>query len=206
MKRNLLDLVLERGFKMQYRKVLACTLWMLFIFTPISSANGEALKRLEPVSLAVVDFRGVLAKSDASRNIRSQVDKKRLELKRHFSEIENKLRTEQQALAKQRSIVTAEAFEKRARKLKDKTQVAQKRAQESNRLLKRSFDASMDKVQKELLRIVAEVAEESGAGIVLFRSAIVIAVKKLEISQEVLKRLNKRLPKLKVVFEAAKGS
>ena len=101
--------------------------------------------------------------------------------------------------------MTAEAFEKRARKLKEKVHSAQKLAQTNNQKLKKSFDQSMDKVQKELLRIVAEVAEETGAGVVLFRSAIVIAVKKLDISKEVLQRLNKKLPNVKVNFEMAKG-
>ena len=64
----------------------------------------------------------------------------------------------------------------------------------------------MDQVQKELLGIVAEVAEETGVGVVLFRSAIVIAVKKLDISKEVLQRLNKKLPEVKVRFEMVKGS
>ena len=41
---------------------------------------------------------------------------------------------------------------------------------------------------------------------VLFRSAIVIAVKKLDISKEVLKRLNKKLQDVKVRFETIKGS
>ena len=72
--------------------------------------------------------------------------------------------------------------------------------------LKKSFDQAMDKVQKELLRIVAEVAEESEVGVVLFRSAIVIAVKKLDISKEVLRRLNKKLPDVEVRFEMVKGS
>ena len=62
----------------------------------------------------------------------------------------------------------------------------------------------MDKVRKELLEIIAEVANETGAGVVLFRSAIVIAVKKLEISKEVLKRLNKRLPVVEVIFAQKK--
>ena len=114
------------------------------------------------------------------------------------------MRTAQQKLAKQRAIVTAEAFEKRARELKDKAREAQKRAQATNQLLKKSFDKSMDEIRKHLLKIIAEVAEETGAGVVLFRSAIVIAVKKLEISQEVLKRLNKKLPSVKVVFAKSK--
>ena len=206
MKQNLLALVLEQGFKINIMKVTIPFVLMLVLVLQTSFVRAQISSELEPVSLAVVDFRGVLSKSEAARNIRSVVDEKRQELRKYFLEVENSLRDEQKNLSKKRSIVTAEAFEQRARNLKEKAQSAQKLAQTSNQKLKKSFDQAMDKVQKELLRIVAEVAEESGVGVVLFRSAIVIAVKKLDISKEVLQRLNKKLPDVKVRFETIKGS
>jgi len=206
MKQNLSALVLEQGFKINIMKVLIPFILLAVLVLQTSFVRAQTSSELEPVSLAVIDFRGVLAKSEAARNIRSAVDEKRQELRKYFLEVENSLREEQKNLSKKRSIVTAEAFEKRARKLKEKAQSAQKLAQTSNQKLKKSFDQAMDKVQKELVRIVAEVAEESGVGVVLFRSAIVIAVKKLDISKEVLMRLNKKLPDVKVRFETVKGS
>ena len=206
MKQNLSALVLEQVFKINMMKVSIPFILLSVLVLQTSFVRAQASSELEPVSLAVIDFRGVLAKSEAARNIRSAVDEKRQELRKYFLEVENSLRDEQKNLSKKRSIVTAEAFEKRARKLKEKAQSAQKLAQTSNQKLKKSFDQAMDKVQKELLRIVAEVAEESGVGVVLFRSAIVIAVKKLDISKEVLMRLNKKLPDVKVRFETVKGS
>ena len=206
MKQNLLALVLVQGFEINIMKVPILFILSAMLVLQTSFVRAQVSSELEPVSLAVVDFRGVLSKSEAARNIRSVVDEKRQELRKYFLEVENSLRDEQKDLSKKRSIVTAEAFEQRARKLKEKAQSAQKLAQTSNQKLKKSFDQAMDKVQKELLRIVAEVAEETGVGVVLFRSAIVIAVKKLDISKEVLKRLNKKLPDVKVRFEAIKGS
>ena len=206
MKQNLLALVLVQGFEINSMKVPILFILSAVLVLQTSFVRAQVSSELEPVSLAVVDFRGVLAKSEAARNIRSAVDEKRRELRKYFLEVENSLRDEQKDLSKKRSIVTAEAFEQRARKLKEKAQSAQKLAQTSNQKLKKSFDQAMDKVQKELLRTVAEVAEESGVGVVLFRSAIVIAVKKLDISKEVLKRLNKKLPDVKVRFETIKGS
>ena len=206
MKQNLLALVLVQGFEINSMKVPILFILSAVLVLQTSFVRAQVSSELEPVSLAVVDFRGVLAKSEAARNIRSAVDEKRQELRKYFLEVENSLRDEQKDLSKKRSIVTAEAFEQRARKLKEKAQSAQKLAQTSNQKLKKSFDQAMDKVQKELLRTVAEVAEESGVGVVLFRSAIVIAVKKLDISKEVLQRLNKKLPKVKVRFETIKGS
>ena len=206
MKQNLLALVLAQGFRIIIMKVPIPFILLAVLVLQTSFVRAQVSSELEPVSLAVVDFRGVLAKSEAARNIRSAVDEKREELRKYFLEVENSLRDEQKDLSKKRSIVTAEAFEQRARNLKEKAQSAQKLAQTSNQKLKKSFDHAMDKVQKELLRIVAEVAEETGVGVVLFRSAIVIAVKKLDISKEVLQRLNRKLPEVKVRFEMVKGS
>ena len=206
MKQNLLALVLVQGFEINIMKVPILFILSAVLVLQTSFVRAQVSSELEPVSLAVVDFRGVLSKSEAARNIRSVVDEKRQEIRKYFLEVENSLRDEQKNLSKKRSIVTAEAFEQRARNLKEKAQSAQKLAQTSNQKLKKSFDQAMDKVQKELLRTVAEVAEESGVGVVLFRSAIVIAVKKLDISKEVLKRLNKKLPDVKVRFETIKGS
>ena len=213
MKRNLYGLVLVRASKVfmnltegrhyTYKPQFISILLLFTIFTP-EVVNAESMAKFKPVSIAVVDFRGVLAKSSAALSIRGKLDKERIKYKKEFSGLEKKLRVAQQKLAKQRAIVTAEAFEKRARELKENARQAQKRAQATNQRLKKSFDQAMDKVRKELLKIIAEVAEETGAGVVLFRSAIVIAVKKLEISQEVLKRLNKRLPVVEVIFAQKK--
>ena len=213
MKQNLFALVLEHAFKMsvselqKYRSLrymIFINISILLIMMTAGKISAETVQKLEPVSLAVVDFRGVLAKSSAAVSVRKQLDKERSKYKKEFAEIEKKLRVAQQKLAKQRTIVTAEAFEKRARELKDKAREAQKRAQVTNQSLKKSFDQSMNEIRKNLVKIIAEVAEETGAGVVLFRSAIVIAVKKLEISQEVLKRLNEKLPTVKVVFVKSK--
>ncbi|MDE0810586.1 MAG: OmpH family outer membrane protein [Alphaproteobacteria bacterium] len=165
---------------------------------------AQAIPKLEPVAVAVIDFRGVLSKSEAAKGIRKIIDTRREEFRSQFAQIEKQLREEQQALAQQRPIITADAFEQRAQNLQGRVRQAQLEAQRSNQQLKRGLDKAMDTVQKSLFRVVAELAEESGAGIVLFRNSIVIAVKNLEISQEALKRLNASLSKVEVIFEPPK--
>ena len=169
------------------------------------SAVAQTIPKLEPVPVAVIDFRGVLSQSEAAKAIRKTIDARREEFRAQFAQIEKQLREEQQALAQQRQIITADAFEQRARDLQNRVRQAQLEAQGGNQQLKRALDKAMDKVQKQLFRVVAELAEEAGAGVVLFRSSIVIAVKKLEISQEALKRLNAKISKVEVVFEPAKN-
>ena len=151
MRQNLLALVLAQGFKIIIMKAPIPFILLAALVLQASSVRAQVSSELEPVSLAVVDFRGVLAKSEAARNIRSAVDEKRQELRQYFLEVENNLRDEQKNLSKKRSLVTAEAFEQRARNLKEKAQSAQKLAQTSNQKLKKSFDQAMDQVQNCLL-------------------------------------------------------
>lgn len=185
-------------------RTLTVALLVVAVLVGNVSAVAQTIPKLEPVAVAVIDFRGVLAQSEAAKSIRKTVDAKREEYRAQFATIEKQLREEQQALAQQRPIITADAFEQRARDLQNRVRQAQLEAQAGNQQLKKALDQAMDKVQKELFRVVAELAEEAGAGVVLFRSSIVIAVKKLEISQEALKRLNAKISTVEVVFEPAK--
>ena len=172
--------------------------------TSVGSVGAQSTSKINPVPVAVIDFRGVLSKSDAAKSIRQSVEAKRDTLRKKFSQIEKKLREDQQALAQQRPIITAEAFEQRARELKERAREAQLEAQAGNQQLKRAFDTAMNDVRKELVRVVAKLAKEAGAEIVLHGSAIVITAKNLELSQQALGRLNQNLPRVDVVFEPTK--
>ena len=185
------------------RRAAFLALLALVSFGVAAPVMAEAFPKLEPVAVAVIDFRGVLSQSEAAKGIRKIIDTRREEFRSQFAQIEKQLREEQQALAQQRPIITADAFEQRAQNLQGRVRQAQLEAQRSNQQLKRALDKAMDTVQKSLFRVVAELAEESGAGVVLFRNSIVIAVKNLEISREALKRLNSSLSKVEVIFEPA---
>ena len=84
MKQNLLASVLEQGFKIDIMKVTIPFVLMVVLVLQTSFVRAQISSELEPVSLAVVDFRGVLSKSEAARNIRSVVDEKRQELRKYF--------------------------------------------------------------------------------------------------------------------------
>jgi len=56
----------------------------------------------------------------------------------------------------------------------------------------------MKQVQSVLVEISQDIADERNAVLVVEKSAVVLVKPDLEITQEALKRLNKRLPKLSV--------
>ena len=61
-----------------------------------------------------------------------------------------------------------------------------------------TFAAAMNELRGALVSVVAELAEQRGIKLVLFKSQIVIAEKSLDVSEETLQRLNQRLPTIKI--------
>ena len=179
------------------------TCFVIGLATSPSEAQSPA--QIDAVKIAVIDFRGVLSKSDAARSIREAVDGERAVYRDRFSKLEKELLDEQNALVQRRAILSVDAFEEQATQLKEKTRRAQQDAQAGNQNLKQAFDKAMDTVQKALFKVVAELADETGVGVVLFRSSIVIAAKQLEVSDAALQRLNEKLPRVDVVFDSEKG-
>ena len=62
----------------------------------------------------------------------------------------------------------------------------------------------MGKVNRALIIVVKKLAEERKVNIVLPKSVVVWAAKTLDISELALKRLNKKLPSIKVVVKVKK--
>lgn len=162
---------------------------------------AEGPGTLEPVPIAVIDFRLVLSQSEAAQKIRAAVEARRAVHREALDKLEKELQAEQQALAEQRQLMTAEAFQQRVQDLQERARRAQHEAQQVKARLQRAFETAMQRVQQELYAVCAALAQETGAGVVLFRNAIVVAVKTLEISQVALDRLNQQLPEVEVVFE-----
>ncbi len=165
----------------------------------------EAPGALQPVPIAVIDFGWVIRQSEAAKGIRAAIDARQKEFRTRLAGIEQQLRADEDKLNTERQFITAEAFQQRMKELKERAGEAQRQAAVATKQLRTAHDTAMNQVQQELYRICAEIAEQTGAGAVLFRSSIVIAVKTLEISEIALARLNERIPAVEVSFEKAQN-
>ena len=160
---------------------------------------------LQPVPIAVIDFGWVIRESEAAKGIRAAIDARQKEFRTTLAGVEQQLRADEDKLNTDRQFITTEAFQQRMKALKERASHAQRQAAAATKQLRTAHDTAMNQVQRELYRICAEIAEQTGAGAVLFRSSIVIAVKTLEISEIALARLNERIPAVEVSFETAQN-
>lgn len=146
----------------------------------------------------VVDIQRIMRDSKAAKTIRSQVNDQREKFQAEFAEREKKLREEEQALARQRTILTAEVFQQKAKEFQGRIAEVQRDAQGRRQEVEAALNRALQDIRAVLVNIVGKMADEQKATVVLPKVSVFLVDKKLEITEDVLQRLDAELPKVTV--------
>lgn len=148
--------------------------------------------------VAVLDVQRILREAKAMKNIRDQVSQLR---KTYQEEIETKqadLRKDNEDLRRKRTILSSDAFDEERRKFDQKVAEVQRLVQSRNQQLDRANAEAVINVQKTLYQIVLDLANERSYGLIFRKSATIVVHPPIEITPEVLARLDTRLPAVQV--------
>jgi Skp family chaperone for outer membrane proteins len=146
----------------------------------------------------VVDILLVLRDSTAAQGIRGQFEKQRTAFQAEIAKQEKDLRAADEELARQRAILSPEAFAQKRRELERKVGEAQQAAQGKRRKLDQAFNEAMQQVERKVFEVVAEIASERDYKLALHKAQVVVVQTALEITPEVLRRVNQKLPTVAV--------
>ena len=161
--------------------------------------------------IAVVNIQYVMKESTAARNVREQLESKQKSFQTEITKKEEALQKEDKELGKQKSVLAKAAFDEKLKSFRTKATDVQKDVQSkkafpqprmSCTVLDGAFEQSLNDIQKVVTEIISDISKEKGFVIAVPTSQILFADTKLDISSEVLERLNKKLPKLEVKFTA----
>ncbi len=158
--------------------------------TPTQPANS--------LRIAVIDMKVVRQQSSAMQAIREQISALRSSFQTEVQAEEESLRTANQELARQRSILGAEAFAEERRKFESRLADVQRNVQKRRQDLEQARDAAASEVQGVLNQIIAEIATERSIGLILPREQTIYVIKNLEITSEIINRLNTAMPSVTV--------
>ncbi len=153
-------------------------------------------------SIAVVNIQYVMKESTAARNVREQLENKQKSFQADITKKEEALQKEDKELGKQKSVLAKAAFDEKLRAFRTKATDVQKDVQSKKAMLDSAFEQALNDIQKVVTDIISDISKEKGFAIAIPTSQILFADTKLDISSEVLERLNKKLPKLEVKFSA----
>ncbi|MCC7271272.1 MAG: OmpH family outer membrane protein [Alphaproteobacteria bacterium] len=169
-----------------------------------ASVPPAAAQQLPAPIVMIVDIQGVQQGSKAFKSIQGQMQTHRQSFQKEIGEQENQLRSAEQELQRQRTILAPEAFAQKQREFQERVNTVQRNAQSRRRQLEEAFNEAMQQVQRALLTVVGKLAEERGATLVLPKSLVVLVDKKYDVSDEALKRLDQSITQVSVKLPAKK--
>lgn len=189
---------------MIFRKITTlCTALAIASIAPMVSAAPAAPAKLASPSqarltVAVVDVPKVLKDSTAAKGAIEMLQAKRNSFQKEIDQKEQELRKKAAELEKQKSVLSAEAFKKKQDLFQKDVAAVQQSVQQKRASLEATYNASLKQVRDQIIQIIAELAKEKRFDLAVPSAQVLYAQSQIDISKEVLTRLNQRLPKVKV--------
>ncbi len=150
------------------------------------------------IPVAVIDVQKILVDASAVKNIRDQITTFGTQFEQEIEKERNEIRTANQELARQRTILSPEAFAEKRRKFEQRVVEVQRLVQQRQRELDKSRNEAMIVLNKAYTEIVWKIANELNLAVILRKSQTAYAIPTLDITKDVLTRLDKKLPTVKV--------
>ena len=161
------------------------------------SARGSDAARgqqLPPTVAAVIDYQRILRDAAAARSIREQIETRRKAYQGEISKEEQRLHEADKEFAKQRSLLTPEAFAEKRQDFEEDVSEVQRLVQQRRRELDRAAEVALNEVKTALIEIVTGIAEERGFNLVLPSSEVLFFARRIDLTEEVLAKLDAMLP------------
>ena len=111
---------------------------------------------------------------------------------------ELRLRAVETKLKRERGSLNSKDFGIRRQKFRNQVLSAQKRGQDRKRQLDRAMENAMRQIERAVIPLVKEVTKADGYTLVIEKSQVLFANRTLEITDEVLLKLNRNLRSVKV--------
>jgi outer membrane protein len=147
-----------------------------------------------PVSLIIVDIQQAQRESMPGKALALQRDKYQQNFQSEFNAARQALQRNDQDLAKQKGTMPQEAYDQKVKALELQVVAFQNRTQMAVRALEKSTDAAMAELMNAILTITGEIAAEMGANLVLPKQQVVLHEPRMDVTVQVIERLNKKLP------------
>ena len=145
-----------------------------------------------------LDFKYILNQSDAGKKAQTYLKNKLDNGVKALKKKEKTIQEEETKIIQQKKVISAEEYKKKVTDLRNKVQSLQK---ERNSLLEK-VSKQRSKAKTELLKnlnpIIQEYMKEKNIRIVLDKKSILLADENLNITQDIIKRLNSKLKSIKL--------
>ena len=186
----------------RYFKQFTIVLFLSFINNYQGALAQEETKsgKTEVINFpaAVIDMKVVLAKSSAFATLQKEIQNLEKKYKEEIQNEESLLRKDQEKLVAQKSVLSVEEFKEKEDTFKQKVNKIQGKVEKIRRDLESTMAKGMQVIQQEAVKHMKEIAAKEGYLLVFDANTTVISADRINISNIVVDKLNKSLPKITV--------
>lgn len=151
-------------------------------------------------TIGIINVQKVMAESKAGSAMREQLQAKQKAFQADFDSKQKSLQADEQAIAKSRSSLSKEAFEQKVKDFNNKAAKAQQEVQEKKARLDKAVSEAVEEIRSNVFDIAKQIASDKKLNVVMTADQIMYADSSLDVTDDVLKRLNDKLPSVKVNF------
>ena len=169
---------------------------IITLFTSISLAD-----KYPNTSIGIIDINKVLTESKAAKDATKQIEKIQVKSEEDSKKEDELIIKEREKLIEQQSVMAPEAFEVKVADFEKKVQSYQLERQEKLRKLDKMVQEARASILDEVKPIINDYANELGITVILEKNAVIMSADDMDMTDQVIKILNKSLPKIKVELE-----
>lgn len=190
--------------RMIRRGAMAVAATCVLGFVAVFFANAAQTAQTN-MGIIMVDRNAFFVDSLAGQDMSLQVQEMRKTIEDELTKKVDQLRTEEEQLVNQQGLLTPEAFETKAKTLREKRLALQREADDKSRQLQAGILTAQNKIWQATSPILDDILKEQQAILMLERSAVVKGTVDLDVTATALQRLNDKLPKVKVELAELKA-
>lgn len=198
MRRSLFGSTLVRGFKKFSARQLAMLAMLVAALPAVESRAEDALAA--PLRVAVVDFATIRREAAAVHAINAQLESHVAAYQSDIEKEEEALRLAQEQIDRKRAHLSADSYAAELRQWEKDVTEAQRRFLRRRQDLEKARADAWQQVNQRVDRIIKDLAVERNFDVVLRRDQTVFVAPRLEITREVLLRLDQELPDVRLLL------
>ncbi|WP_164516440.1 OmpH family outer membrane protein [Minwuia thermotolerans] len=175
------------------------SLIVLFAMLGVAAVQHQAAAQSNPPAvIATMDSQRILREAKAGKSVASQIKSFIDELQAVIKREDEALKARQDELRQQAAILSPDALEQRRAELQQSFNDAQRMVQDRRVAIDQTRQQALEVIKGQMLDIIEELQQERDFNVVLDRSSYSWALPSLDITDEIVKRLDQRLPSVSV--------
>jgi outer membrane protein len=148
--------------------------------------------------IVMVDMQQLVYNSKAGKGVQGQIEKQRQAFSKEVAQQEDDLQKARTELERQRTALPPDQFEAKGRQFQQRLQELDRSVQAKQKAWQAVYSEAMNKVEEGALQVVAEIAAEHQANLVIQKAAVIFGKDGFDITADAMQRLDQRLPAVTV--------